>query len=63
MTYNDRVHHEQLRERFRKVIIGAGYSGDAPGAILAEWFDKYIVDIPKFEAMLERYENNDYDPE
>jgi len=43
---------ERLRERFKNA-----------DRILAEWFDDYMKDIPKFEAMLKDYEDNDYDPE
>jgi hypothetical protein len=47
---------EALRERFRKVIIMAGYKGEAPDKILAEYFDTYMEDVPKFIKMLEEYE-------
>jgi len=52
---------EALRERFRKVILGAGYKS-AEG-ILAEWFDKYMQNVPEFVRMLESYEKNNYDPD
>ncbi len=52
---------EVLRERFRKVILGAGYA--TVDRILAEWFDKYMENVPEFVKMLEDYERNDYDPE
>ena len=50
---------EVLRERFRKVILMAGYQNPEP--ILAEWFEKYYNDSQdpgqsQFIAMLERYE-------
>lgn len=62
MGYNDAAHHEQLRQRFRAVIIGAGYSGEAPDRILAEYFPQYIEDIPAFEKMLAEYEQDGHDP-
>jgi len=45
---------EALRERFRKVILGAGYA--SADGILAEWFDKYMENVPEFVKMLEEYE-------
>lgn len=54
---------EALRQRFLAVIRLAGYRGDAPESICAEWLDKYMADIPAFEAMLERYEKADGDPD
>lgn len=48
---NDR---EQLRERFRRVILSAGYQ--SADRILAEWFDKYTTNVPEFISMLEEYE-------
>lgn len=62
MGYNDAAHHEQLRQRFRNVIVRRGYSGGAPDSILAEWFPKYIEDIDSFEKMLKVYEDNDFNP-
>jgi len=50
--------HGNLRERFHKVILGAGYSEAAAQGILDEWFDKYMLDIPRFVTMLEEYEND-----
>ena len=47
---------EQLRERFRAVIIKAGYVTYNGEKILAEYFDEYMKDIPGFVAMLEEYE-------
>lgn len=44
---------EILYERFRNVIIGAGYN---PQPILEDFFDLYMGDVPKFVAMLEEYE-------
>lgn len=54
---------EHLRERFRAVIIGAGYSESAADSILAEYLEPYLKDVPNFIAMLERYERAGYDPE
>lgn len=54
---------EVLRLRFIAVIRGAGYKNDAPERICAEYLDEYMKDIPKFVAMLEDYEKNDFDPE
>jgi hypothetical protein len=47
-----------LRERFRNVIILAGYQGKAVEGILEEWFEKYYADPDraKFIKMLEEYE-------
>ena len=45
-----------LRERFHKVILGAGYSENASQGILAEYFDQYMQDVPEFVKMLEAYE-------
>jgi hypothetical protein len=52
-----------LRERFLKVIRGAGYVNDAPERICAEYLDEYMKDVPAFIAMMEDYEKNDYDPD
>jgi len=52
-----------LRERFRAVIIGAGYSESAADLILAEYLELYPKDVPGFIAMFERYERAGYDPE
>ena len=46
---------EILYERFRNVILGAGYTN--PQYILEDFFDLYMGDIPRFVAMLEEYEN------
>jgi len=46
---------EAFRERFRKVILMAGYKD--PGPILAEWFEPYWNgDRGTLEEMLARYE-------
>jgi len=45
-----------LRERFLKVIRGAGYSDGI--SILNEYFDQYMADIPNFVKMLEEYEKD-----
>ena len=51
-----------LKERFRKVILMAGYTNPEP--ILEEWFEKYMQgDVEEFVKMLESYEKNDGDPE
>ena len=47
---------DQLRERFHRVILGAGYSEIAAQSILQEWFGKYLQDVRSFTEMLERYE-------
>jgi len=54
---------EALRARFINVIRGAGYKGDAPERICAEWLDRYMADIPSFISMLEDYEKHNYDPD
>jgi hypothetical protein len=45
---------EELRERFKKVILLAGYKNPEP--ILQEWFDEYMKNVPDFIKMLEEYE-------
>lgn len=51
---------DELRERFRKVVRGAGYQGDR---IVEEWFPRLLAgDRKEFIAMMEDYEKNDYDP-
>jgi hypothetical protein len=45
---------DTLRERFRKVILLAGYT--RPEIILDEYFDKYMENIPEFVRMMEEYE-------
>jgi hypothetical protein len=62
MTYNDKAHHDSLRQRFRNVIEHRGYSGAAVEGILEEWFPEYIEDIEGFEEMLAAYENNNFNP-
>lgn len=53
---------ETLRERFRKVILKAGYQNPEP--ILEEWFEKYMDNVPEFVKMLEEYEASpDGDPD
>lgn len=52
-----------LKERFHKVILLAGYTEEASQQILTEWFDEYMKDVPKFEAMMKNYEDNEGDPE
>ena len=48
-----------LRERFRRVIIKAGYSSNNGEKILAEWFDRYMQDdVELFVKMLEDYERD-----
>lgn len=54
---------EELRARFLNVIRLAGYKGEAPEAICAEWFDKYMQDVPKFIAMMQEYERTNGDPD
>ena len=49
---------EVTRERFHKVILGAGYGEQAAQSILAEWFDQYMTNFPEFIKMLEEYEKN-----
>lgn len=45
------------RERFRNVILLAGYKN--PDPILEEWFEKYYaVDRDKFFAMMAQYEED-----
>lgn len=59
----------ELRERFRKVILSAGYKNPEP--ILEEWFEKLSFANeplvpnavhPEFIEMLESYEASDGDP-
>lgn len=50
------LERQELYERFRKVILGAGYSEIAAQGILDEWFEKLIVDVPRFIQMLSEYE-------
>jgi hypothetical protein len=38
------------------VILGAGYSEVAAESILAEYFDRYVKDVPAFVEMLRDYE-------
>lgn len=45
-----------LYERFRKVIVMAGYKNGAPQRILDEYFEQYMGNIPEFVKMLEEYE-------
>lgn len=52
---------EILYERFRNVILGAGYTNPQP--TLDSYFDLYMGDVPGFVKMLESYENNSFDPE
>lgn len=54
---------EHLRERFRAVILGAGYSEKAADSILAEHLEPYLKSPNEFIAMLEGYERAGYDPE
>ena len=54
---------EHLRERFRAVILGAGYLPEAAESILAKYFEPYLQNLHEFIAMLERYESAGYDPE
>lgn len=49
-----------LRDRFRRVIISAGYTNPEP--ILDEHFDRYMENVPEFVKMLEEYEHADGDP-
>ena len=58
--------HEQrglLRERFRRVILSAGYTPEAAESILAKWFEVYLKDLDKFVVMLREYEKSKGDPE
>lgn len=59
----DAYSRDTLRERFRKVIRGAGYGEGYAEKVIAEYFDEYMKDIPAFVKMLLSYELNDYDPE
>jgi hypothetical protein len=53
---------EALRQRFLNVIRLAGYKGNAPEEICAEYLDNYMQNVPEFEAMLKEYEDhNEYD--
>ena len=56
-------YREDLRQRFLAVIRLAGYGPNAAEGILAEWFDKYMTDIPGFEAMLKEYEDSNGHPD
>lgn len=51
---------EQLRERFHKVILGAGYGEGAAQAILEEYFERYMNDVPDFVKMLAAYETKNF---
>lgn len=51
------------RQRFRKVILGAGYSESAAEGILADYLPQYLNDLPRFTEMLESYERSQFDPE
>jgi hypothetical protein len=51
---------EQLRDRFHRVILGAGYQEAAAQGILAEYFDQYMKDVPRFIEMLRDYEEGYY---
>jgi truncated hemoglobin YjbI len=52
---------DELRERFRKVVRGAGYQGDK---IVEEYFPRYIAgNRAEFIAMLVDYETHNYDPD
>ncbi len=53
-----RTQRDILRDRFRAVIIGAGYGPRAVDSILEEYFEKYMQDVPQFETMLKEYEEN-----
>jgi hypothetical protein len=55
-TFPTQPTREQLRERFRAVIIKAGYVTYNGEKILAQYFDEYMKDIPSFVKMLEEYE-------
>lgn len=48
----------ELRERFRKVILGAGYGEPYAECVLTDYFDEYMKDVPKFVKMLESYEQS-----
>lgn len=48
-----------LKERFRKVILGAGYK--SADGILAEYFDKYMEDPGPFMEMLGSYEKDQHE--
>ena len=61
---NDPYYSGHMRERFRSVILKAGYTPEAAESILARHFDEYMQNIPEFVKMLESYENDpDGDPE
>jgi hypothetical protein len=49
---------DQLRERFHRVVIGAGYSELAAQSILERWLETYLQDVRAFTERLERYENS-----
>jgi hypothetical protein len=50
---------QSLRERFLKVVLGAGYSRTASEHILDQWYDFYMNgDISTFVKMLEDYERD-----
>lgn len=48
------MRREELGARFLNVIHLAGYTDGRK--IRDEWLDKYMQDIPKFEAMMLEYE-------
>jgi hypothetical protein len=45
------------------VVLLAGYTEDYAQKVVAEHFDKYMEDVPAFEAMMKSYEDNQGDPE
>lgn len=53
------VDREQLRERFRRVIIGAGYSDAYAQQYLGSYFEDALNDLPNFLRMLHSYESDD----
>lgn len=55
---------EQLRERFHKVILGAGYPEPGATRILNRHFDEYMDhDVPEFVKMLVEYETKNFSRE
>lgn len=45
-----------LRERFHKVILGAGYNEEAAQGILDKYLEEYLTNTSAFIVMLESYE-------
>lgn len=51
------IDRDQLKERFRRVIIGAGYSDAYAQQYLGSYFEDALNDLPNFLRMLKSYES------